>query len=41
MDSLFSDAKPLLILLLPGFLTAWIFYGLTSHPERKRVRFIS
>lgn len=33
MDSLFSDVRPLLTFLLPGFLTAWIFYGLTSHPK--------
>lgn len=33
MDNLFSQATPLLLFLLPGFLSAWIFYGLTSHPK--------
>lgn len=33
MDNLFSNAAPLLTFLLPGFLSAWIFYGLTSHPK--------
>lgn len=33
MDNLFSEATPLLTFLLPGFLSAWIFYGLTSHPK--------
>lgn len=33
MDSLFSNVTPLLTFLLPGFLSAWIFYGLTSHPK--------
>jgi hypothetical protein len=33
MDGLFSQATPLLMFLLPGFLSAWIFYGLTSHPK--------
>ncbi|MCO7468698.1 DUF6338 family protein [Stenotrophomonas maltophilia] len=33
MDNLFSQATPLLMFLLPGFLSAWIFYGLTSHPK--------
>ncbi|WP_075285907.1 DUF6338 family protein [Xanthomonas campestris] len=33
MDNLFCEATPLLMFLLPGFLSAWIFYGLTSHPK--------
>ncbi|HDS1040276.1 TPA: hypothetical protein QDZ42_003140 [Stenotrophomonas maltophilia] len=33
MDSLFSNATTLLTFLLPGFLSAWVFYGLTSHPK--------
>ncbi len=33
MENLFSEAAPLLVFLLPGFLSAWIFYGLTSHPK--------
>jgi len=33
MDSLFGNATTLLIFLLPGFLSAWVFYGLTSHPK--------
>lgn len=33
MDSLFGNATTLLTFLLPGFLSAWIFYGLTSHPK--------
>lgn len=33
MDSLFSNATTLVTYLLPGFLAAWIFYGLTSHPK--------
>ena len=33
MDNLFSQATPLLLFLLPGFLSAWIFYGLTAHPK--------
>lgn len=33
MDNLFSEAAPLLFFLLPGFLCAWIFYGLASHPK--------
>jgi len=28
-----GDAIALLSYLLPGFTTAWIFYGLTSHPK--------
>jgi len=28
-----TDAISLLKYLLPGFTTAWIFYGLTSHPK--------
>lgn len=33
MDSLFNNATTLLTFLLPGFLSAWVFYGLTSHPK--------
>ena len=33
MDDLFSSATPLLTFLLPGFLAAWILYGLASHPK--------
>jgi len=33
MENLFSEAAPLLVFLLPGFLAAWILYGLTSHPK--------
>ncbi len=33
MDNLFANATPLLIFLLPGFLAAWILYGLASHPK--------
>lgn len=33
MDSLFNNATTLLTFLLPGFLAAWVFYGLTSHPK--------
>ena len=33
MDSLFGNATTLLTFLLPGFLSAWVFYGLTSHPK--------
>lgn len=31
MENLFSNTAPLLVFLLPGFFSAWIFYGLTSH----------
>lgn len=33
MQDLFANATPLLTFLLPGFLSAWIFYGLTSYPK--------
>lgn len=33
MDTLFNNATTLLTYLLPGFLAAWVFYGLTSHPK--------
>jgi len=33
MDGLAKDAITLLQYLLPGFLAAWIFYGLTSYPK--------
>jgi hypothetical protein len=29
-----SEIVGLIYLLLPGFLTAWIFYGLTAHPQK-------
>jgi hypothetical protein len=32
-DELAKDAVAVLAYLLPGFLAAWIFYGLTSHPK--------
>jgi len=32
-DSLARDVVLLLTYLLPGFLAAWVFYGLTSHPK--------
>lgn len=33
MDSLPKDLVPLLNYLLPGFVTAWIFFSLTSYPR--------
>lgn len=33
MDNLFKEVTPLLTFLLPGFLSASIFYGFTSHPK--------
>lgn len=33
MGNVFSEVTPLLQFLLPGFLSAWVFYGLTSHPK--------
>jgi hypothetical protein len=33
MDHLFAQATPLVMFLLPGFVSALIFYGLTSHPK--------
>ena len=35
MDALSEKSVQLLIFLLPGFLAAWIFYGLTAHPRRE------
>lgn len=32
-SELAKDAVVLLTYLLPGFLAAWVFYGLTSHPK--------
>ncbi len=32
-DELAKDFVVLLTYLLPGFLAAWVFYGLTSHPK--------
>jgi len=29
-----KEVVSLIYSLLPGFLTAWIFYGLTAHPKR-------
>ncbi len=33
MGTTFSEVTPFLQFLLPGFLAAWMFYGLTSHPK--------
>ncbi|MDB2686973.1 DUF6338 family protein [Mariniblastus sp.] len=33
MISISEDVVALIYHLLPGFVTAWIFYGLTSHPK--------
>lgn len=33
MPELSKDVVALLQYLLPGFLVAWVFYGLTSHPK--------
>lgn len=33
MEGFASDLITLLQFLLPGFLAAWVFYGLTSHPK--------
>jgi hypothetical protein len=33
LDNLFSQAAPLLMFLLPGFVSAWVLYGLSSHPK--------
>lgn len=33
MDSLSADMVSLLNYLLPGLLSAWIFFGLTAHPK--------
>ncbi len=33
MDNLYKEVTPLLTFLLPGFLSASIFYGFTSHPK--------
>ena len=33
MENLATDLVSLLRYLLPGFLTAWIFYGFTSYPK--------
>lgn len=32
-DELSQEAIAVLLYLMPGFLAAWIFYGLTSHPK--------
>jgi hypothetical protein len=32
-NELWGDVVEVLIFLLPGFLAAWVFYGLTSHPK--------
>lgn len=34
MGELTSDIVGLIYHLLPGFLAAWVFYGLTAHPKR-------
>ena len=33
MDSISNDLVNVLQYLLPGFLTAWVFYSLTSYPK--------
>lgn len=33
MDAVSTEVVQLLRYLLPGFLAAWVFYGLTSHPK--------
>lgn len=33
MDGLAKDTIAILQYLLPGFLAAWVYYGLTSHPK--------
>jgi fructose-specific phosphotransferase system IIC component len=33
MDGLSTDLVGLLEFLLPGFIAAWVFYGLTSYPK--------
>lgn len=33
IDQLSSEAVAFLTYLLPGFVAAWLFYGLTSHPK--------
>lgn len=32
-SGLSTDAVALLTFLMPGFIAAWVFYGLTSHPK--------
>jgi hypothetical protein len=34
MEWISSEIVPAIRFLLPGFVAAWIFYGLTSHPRR-------
>lgn len=34
MDWATSDVVDVIWILLPGFLAAWVFYGLTTHPRR-------
>lgn len=34
MDIPKSDIVGIIFQLLPGFITAWIFYGLTAHPQK-------
>jgi hypothetical protein len=33
MDTISPDILNLIYKLLPGFLSAWVFYGLTAHPK--------
>ncbi|MGD0389680.1 MAG: DUF6338 family protein [Tepidisphaeraceae bacterium] len=35
MEYLAKDTITLLYFLLPGFLAAWVFFGLTAHPRRE------
>ena len=34
MDLPSSEIVKVIYALLPGFLTAWVFYGLTAHPRQ-------
>jgi hypothetical protein len=35
MEFVSKEAVPVLYFLLPGFVAAWIFYGLTAHPKKE------
>ena len=35
-SGLSSEAVALLTFLMPGFIAAWVFYGLTSHPKPRQ-----
>lgn len=32
-EEMSKEVVLVLVYLLPGFLAAWVFYGLTSHPK--------